>query len=628
MAEESFEDEEVASLLNKYFVSIKVDREERPDIDMVYMNVCTMLTGSGGWPLTVILTPDKAPIYAGTYFPKRTKYGRHGLIDILATIAEKWQTDKESLHRVGNEIINAILESQAVESGKEEMTLEYFHNSRNHFASIYDEKHGGFGSAPKFPTPHNLLFLLRYGVFENDKKAIEMAANTLIQMYKGGIFDHIAGGFSRYSTDNEWLLPHFEKMLYDNALLIMAYLEAYQITKNELFKNIVVKTFKYISQEMVSVEGGFYSAQDADSDGVEGKYYVFTPSETILVLGEEDGKLFNANFDITQEGNFEGKSIPNLINNPNYANFIDQVHPIGARFNEIFAELYEYRKQRTSLSLDDKILTAWNALMIAASAKAYSVLQNPKYLILARNAACFIENHLSDGQGNLYVSYREGTKNVDGFLDDYAFTIFAYLTLYQTVFEVEWLVKAVTYAQNMVKKFYDEKDGGFYFYSDQNETLFLRPKETYDGALPSGNSVAAYIINLLAKITADPYWEELAYKQLQFIARTTKHYPSGHSFGMMAGMMNLYPAKELIVVLPGDEVDMSDIRRLFAKHSLYNVTCIVKTPANAKTIEKIAPYTKNYDAKKSNTTYYLCHNKVCHTPVISVEELEKLLFKD
>lgn len=366
MERESFEDSEVAELLNRDFVSIKVDREERPDIDSVYMNVCMAFTGSGGWPLTIIMTTEQKPFYAATYIPKNQKYGTVGMTELLPVIADLWKNKRRELLRTGNEIISVLKERKGRKN--EKISKKLLIEAADTFKSIFDRKYGGFGAAPKFPSPHNLLFLIRYSYYENDKNALEMAEKTLEQMYRGGIFDHIGGGFSRYSTDSRWLVPHFEKMLYDNALLIYTYAESYQLTKNELYKNVAERTIEYVLRELTDTKHGFYCGQDADSEGVEGKYYTFTPDEVKSVLGEKDGSRFCNSFDITEDGNFEGKSIPNLLKK------------IAEADNSTLKKLYDYRLRRTSLHKDDKVLTAWNGLMIAALAMM-NVLYPAKQLI-------------------------------------------------------------------------------------------------------------------------------------------------------------------------------------------------------------------------------------------------------
>ncbi len=625
MEQESFEDAEVAELLNQQYVSIKVDREERPDIDTVYMNVCQTLTGQGGWPMTIIMTHDKKPFFAGTYFPKTSKFGKNGLIDILQLISQKWESDKQTLISSGEEIVNIVSISYSDNITKTRMTKEFFHDARKAYKRNYDSDNGGFGNAPKFPAPHNLMFLMRYSVLEKDEIAMYMVEKTLEHMCKGGMFDHIGGGFSRYSTDDKWLVPHFEKMLYDNALLIIAYLEAYQTTGKTLYKNVVIKTLSYVMNEMTDKSGGFYSAQDADSEGIEGKYYVFTPNEIIKVLGEEDGKKFNKAYDITETGNFEGKNIPNLIKNKNFIEYIDMSSENTAKYKMMINKLYKYRKVRTNLRLDDKILTSWNALMTIAMAKAGLILEDNKYTKAAIKATDFLMNNLIDHKGNLYVMYRDGQASGNGYLDDYSYTVWALLTLYESTFNISYLNKAIFYAKRMTENFFDSDAGGFYLYSKDSEQLFMRPKETYDGALPSGNSVAGYVLTIIAKITAEQKWEELSYKQLCFLSESLKRYPAAYSFSMIAGILKLYPSKEIVIVTPDELSELSEIRELQSKNFMPNSIYIVKNPENSKTLSDIAPFTEAYNTIDKKTTYYLCQDNTCQAPSTNSEILTDFL---
>ncbi|MBO5439796.1 MAG: thioredoxin domain-containing protein [Clostridia bacterium] len=517
IAHESFEDEEIAELLNRDFIAIKVDKEERPDIDAVYMSVCQAITGNGGWPTSIFMTPDKKPFFAGTYFPKTRVGAMIGLRELLIAIKDKWDKDRASLIRLSEEVISGLNNNSPA---SENATIDLAHIASQQFKEIYDEKYGGFGRAPKFPTPHNILFLLSYYEKYKDKDCLKMAENTLIQMYRGGLFDHIGFGFSRYSTDKKFLVPHFEKMLYDNALLILAYLKAFEATKNQLYLDIAEKTASYILEEMTSDEGGFYSAQDADSEGEEGKYYLFTPNEIISVLGEEKGKEFNRHFDITEKGNFECKSIPNLL----------KTQYITRDFSNACSVLKKYRKTRYFLHRDDKILTSWNGLMISAMCKLYLASGKENYLNVAKKADSFIKSHLKENN-TLFVSYREGKRGAKGFLGEYSSYIFAQLELYNATNDKQYLDESITMTEKVIEDFSDT-DGGFYLYGAENEELILKPKETYDGAIPSGNSLMAYNLVKLAQIT-DKFKEQAA-KQLDFVATDAIKYPVGYSMLLVA----------------------------------------------------------------------------------------------
>lgn len=536
MAHESFEDKQIAEILNKYFISIKVDKEERPDIDSIYMSVCQAFTGSGGWPMTIIMTPDQKPFFAGTYFPKQSKYGRIGLGDLLLTLHSKWMTERESLLQSAEDILDFLRKDGEIPEASRRNLVE---DALNLFDRSFDSKHGGFGDAPKFPVPHNLLFLLQQYEKHGDERLLQMAEKTLVQMYRGGLFDHIGGGFCRYSTDKAFLVPHFEKMLYDNALLILAYCKAYEVTRNPLYRDIAEKTAKYILREMSDKEGGFYSAQDADSEGEEGKYYLFTAAEIEGVLGKEKGSRFNHHFDVTPKGNFEGKNIPNLLKTP--------MAELEASFDESLPELYAYRKRRYPLHLDDKILTSWNALMIAAMCRMYQATDRVTYLHGAINAVQFVESKLMEGK-TLAISYRQGKRNGKGLLDDYAFLIFALLVLYDATKDEEYLKKAKNFTAKTVDDFFDQGQGGFFLYGEDHEQLILKPKETYDGAVFSGNSAMAYNLVQLWILTEEEEYRKLAEQQLDFVSSEAEHYPAGYSMFLMALSDYLEPPAKVTVV--------------------------------------------------------------------------------
>lgn len=542
MAHESFEDEQVAEVLNRDFISIKVDKEERPDIDSVYMSVCQGITGSGGWPLTIIMTPDQKPFFAGTYYPRERRYNVPGIIEILEAVIKSWKEERESLNRAGDKIISVLSSRQheqrsrpGQEKGKAgRLKKDIIEEAKEILYQGYDNWYGGFGTSPKFPSPHNLMFLLRYHQFEKDEHALEIVEKTLQQMYRGGIFDHIGGGFSRYSTDDKWLAPHFEKMLYDNALLAIAYLEAFQVTGSELYKTVALKTLSYISREMTGSEGGIYSAQDADSEGEEGKYYVFSRQEILDLLGEKDGLLFCEFFDITEEGNFEGKNIPNLIKTKEY-------DPIPDAVRKRIPEVYNYRLKRTRLHKDDKVLTSWNSLMITAFAKAYKALGDEKYLRQAEQTAAFISETMTGKDGKLMVSFRDGVASGTGSLDDYAFFIWALLELYEAALDVGYLEQARGLCGLMQAGFSDEEGSGYFLTDKDSERLIYRPKETYDGAVPSGNAVAGYVLIKLGKLTGIEEYHKAGVKQLFYLSENAAPYPAGYCFAMMALMMELYP---------------------------------------------------------------------------------------
>lgn len=585
MAHESFEDPQVAALLNEYFIAIKVDKEERPDIDSIYMSVCQVFTGQGGWPTSIFMTPDQKPFFAGTYFPKTQRHGALGFIELLTALHEQWQTNTDALLQSAEKVISHLRQTPAADA---EMDPSLIGSAVAQLKSSFDKVCGGFGHAPKFPTPHNLLFLMQQFEKHADKAALEMAELTLQQMYRGGMFDHIGYGFSRYSTDRFFLVPHFEKMLYDNALLILSYCKAYDITQNPFYRDVAQKTAHYILREMTAPEGGFYSAQDADSDGIEGKYYVFEPQEITALLGEETGSAFQAYYDISAQGNFEGKSIPNLLEN---------VSPDG-KFDAYLPTIYEYRKKRNALHLDDKILTAWNALMIAALSTLYRISGDEVYLHAAQTAQQFIEKSLCTGD-TLSVSYRQGQQRGKGFLDDYAFYVFALLALYEATYKADYLEKAKHFCHCAVSAFYDETSGGFFLYGKGNEQLILQPKEIYDGAIPSGNSVMAYNLVRLSYLTKDDTFAHLAQQQLTYFSSAVAQYPSAHCAFLIA-LSEYTDGPELVTVVLKDP------------HDAANLACHIKLSA---AVTVLAHPTQDYPLLNDQTTFYVCNHNTCLPPV-------------
>ncbi len=583
MAHESFEDEKTAEILNKHYISIKVDREERPDIDSVYMAVCQAFTGSGGWPTSIFMTWDKKPFFAGTYFPVQSRYGMPGFSDLLRTIADLWNTKKAELLESAEEIISHLKKSASSSSNTGSGNL--MEDAVQHFQRSFDRIHGGFGRAPKFPTPHNLLFLMLYAKNNPNSDVMKMVEKTLIQMRKGGIFDHIGGGFSRYSTDKYFLAPHFEKMLYDNALLIMAYSVAYSMTKNPIYIDTAKETAGYVLREMTSSDGGFYSAQDADSEGVEGKFYTFTPDEILEVLGD-GGQRFAETFDITADGNFEGMNIPNLLKS----------NDLESDFSDAKRKLYDYRRQRTSLHLDDKILLSWNAMMIAAMAMLYRISHEEQYLQAAKNAQQFLEQNLCEGL-QLCTSYRDGKRSEQAFLDDDAYYISALIELYNSTLDSSYLTKAGEFCGEAVNRFTDE-NGGFFLCKADNSELFMNPKETYDGAIPSGNSVMAYNFVRLYQLTEDEKYRELAEKQIAFLSAQAAEYPAGHSLFLLAKLLDENPP-ERVTIVPDGKTDLSEICK--------------KLPflANVSVVQE----SEMYHLLNGRTTYYVCRGHVCLPPV-------------
>ncbi|MGE4548150.1 MAG: thioredoxin domain-containing protein [Intestinibacillus sp.] len=615
MAHESFEDAEAAAALNRDFICVKVDREERPDIDAVYMKVCQALTGSGGWPLTVLLTPEQKPFWAGTYLPKTGRYGMMGLLELLAAVKRQWDGGRARLLEAGDEIA-ALLRQEPSGASPAEPDRALLRRAEGLFRQSFDARWGGFGAAPKFPAAHNLLFLLRYAALEHAPEVQEMAGHTLVQMYRGGLFDHVGGGFSRYSTDEKWLVPHFEKMLYDNALLACAYAEAYGQTGRPLYRRVVSRTLDYVLRELTDGQGGFYCGQDADSDGVEGKYYVFTPAEVRQVLGEADGAAFCAWFGITEAGNFEGKSIPNLLGNARF-------EAPDARMDALCDRLCAYRPSRTRLHRDDKVLTAWNGLMIAALVRAGRALGDPAYLAAARKAERFLAENLALPDGRLRLRWREGEAANDGQLDDYAFYAFALLELYAATFEAGYLTGAARLAKHILTHFADE-DGGFFLSAADSEALIARPKEIYDGAMPSGNSVAAAVLDRLARLTGETVWQEARDRQFRFLAGAIGAYPAGYTASLLAFMGVLYPSRELICATAGEGAP-EELQALLQSCAVPGLSVLVKTRENQRMLAGLAPFSADYPLPETGAVYYLCQNGACAAPTQSIGDLRKAL---
>ncbi|MBS6315139.1 MAG: thioredoxin domain-containing protein [Ruminococcus sp.] len=584
MAHESFEDKKTAEILNQYFVSIKIDREERPDIDSVYMSVCQAFTGSGGWPMSIFMTWDKKPFFAGTYFPPKSHYGMPGFPDLLDVIVSQWNNNRRKLLQSAEQIITHL---KSAESGDKNIDdEELIKRAMQIFSESFDEINGGFSSAPKFPTPHNLLFLMLYAKHKQDSDALKMAEKTLLQMRKGGIFDHIGYGFSRYSTDKYFLAPHFEKMLYDNALLIIAYSAAYYLTNNEIYLDTAEKTTEYILREMTSADGGFYSAQDADSEGVEGKYYTFTLDEIINVLGEEKGKRFAESFDITSNGNFEGVNILNLLKS----------NDLESDFSEEIHKLYDYRKKRTNLHLDNKILLSWNSLMIAALSMFYRVSRNEKYLNAVVNAQKFIEENMCDGV-QLFTSWRDGKHSEKSFLDDYAFYIASLIELYNSTLDKIYLEKAERFCDEAVRQFEDCQRDGFYLCEASYTEIFMNPKETYDGAIPSGNSVMAYNFVRMFQLTENEKYRKLTEKQFEFLSVQAQDYPAGNSVFLLSKLLYENPPEHIVIAVK-HKSDFQEIQKELP--FLANVSVVLDSV--------------DYPLKNDKVTYYVCKNHTCSPP--------------
>ncbi|HQA57641.1 MAG TPA: thioredoxin domain-containing protein [Acetivibrio sp.] len=621
MERESFEDEEIASILNNNFISIKVDREERPDIDSIYMTVCQALTGHGGWPLTIFMTPDKTPFFAGTYFPKNDRMGMSGLKTILNSVNQAWLNNREALLHSGSRILDAIKDSFEEDTPESTATIseDIFDEAFSQFKYDFDNIFGGFGSAPKFPTPHNLFFLLRYWYNTKEEYALIMVEKTLESMYKGGIYDHIGFGFSRYSTDEKWLVPHFEKMLYDNALLAIAYLEAYQATKKKKYAEIAQQIFTYVLRDMTSPEGGFYSAEDADSEGEEGKFYIWSKKEINDILGDKDGEKYCKYYNITDEGNFEGFNIPSLINSV-----------IPDEDNELVEscrkKLFDYRIKRIHPHKDDKILTAWNGLMIAAMAIGGRVLHNEVYTQAAEKAAEFILSKLVREDGRLLARYRDGDAAIPAYVDDYAYLIWGLIELYESTYKPKYLKKSLALNQDLIKLFWDNKSGGLFLYGSDSEQLIIRPKELYDGATPSGNSVAALNFIRLARMTGQHELEEKAQNMFSIFGKQVQRMARGYAFFLTAMLFSISKSKDVVLVADSDHADTENMLNVI-REDFRPFTMTLFCSDKFESIKELVPFIENYKTIDGKPTAYICENFACRAPIIDLKEFRKTLQK-
>jgi len=635
MAHESFEDEEVARLMNDAFVNIKVDREERPDIDGVYMEVAQLITGRGGWPLTIIMTPDKKPFYAATYIPKESRYNMPGMKELVPRIKEMWVTNQANIDDVISRIEEALSESSST-ALKENITLDVADLAYSQLSQRFDEKRGGFGSAPKFPSPHNLMLILRHWKRTGDERALYMVEKTLQGMRLGGLFDHVGFGFHRYSTDAEWLLPHFEKMLYDQASLMMAYTEAYQITRKHEYANVVREIFEYVTRDMTSPEGAFYSAEDADSEGEEGKFYTWTQREIKDILKEDIAKIFLQVYNIHEEGNFEDEAIREKmgLNIPHLREKVDITadsnnisrQELDILLGEARTKLFIRRERRVRPSLDDKILTDWNGFMIAALAKAAVVLDDKKFVEIAENALTFILETMLDEKKGLYHRYKDGDVAIGAFLDDYAYLVWALLEMYEATFKPEYLKQAKNLTVELIANFWDDKEGGFYFTKVDSEELLVRKKDAYDGAMPSGNSVVALNLVRLARFLGDSQLEEKAAETIKAFSGIISRAPSGFSMMLNALEFALGESYEIVIAGDPEQPDTQKMLNIIREHYVPNKVILLKgTEYQVKEISRLAPFTKFHDTIDGRATAHVCINYNCKLPTTDTGQLLKLL---
>ncbi|MBT8369383.1 MAG: thioredoxin domain-containing protein [Desulfobacterales bacterium] len=636
MEHESFADQEVAALLNKHFISIKVDREERPDIDNVYMSVTQALTGSGGWPMTIIMTPDKKPFFAGTYFPKNNRWGRSGMMELLPKIAEAWLSEREKVLAGAERITQHVIGLNERLPGTD-LDRKILDKAFTLLTEIHDSKNGGFGKSPKFPSPHQLSFLLRRYHHTQNLQPLEIAEKTLVKMRLGGIFDQVGFGFHRYSTDAQWLVPHFEKMLYDQSMLIMVYTEAYQATGKEFYARTAAEIITYVLREMTSAVGGFYSAEDADSEGIEGKFYLWTPQEIQDILGKKDAALINSIFNVKDGGNFQDAGPGHHINQnilhlqktlPELAVDLGiSEKKLRSRLEAGRKKLFRAREKRIHPFKDDKILTDWNGLMIAALAKAGSVLNNKTYIAAAAKASDFILQNLSDANGRLLKRYRKGKAGLPGHLNDYAFMVWGLLELYQAVFETKYLKSAIEINSDMLSHFWDEQNGGLYMTADDGEKLLVRSKVIYDGAIPSGNSVAMFNLLRLGHLTGKADYLTKAERIIKSFSASVKQYPAGFSQLMVALEFTLNPNYEVVVVGDPRKKDTASMLAALRKPFLPEKVVLYR-PADqsaATDIIALAPFTRSMAAKKGQATAYVCQEFTCKLPTTSIDQMLKNL---
>ncbi len=627
MERESFENEPIAALMNQSYVCIKVDREERPDVDAIYMGAVQMLTGQGGWPMTVFMTPDGRPFYGGTYFPPVDMYGRAGFPRVLEAVATAWKEQRNDIEMQGQEILSNMQRSGDLTQGMSDslLTPTILDSAFTVLAAQFDRTYGGFGGAPKFPQPANLDFLLRYHVRTGRAEPLAMVEKTLQQMALGGIYDQLGGGFHRYATDQTWLVPHFEKMLYDNAQLVRTYAHAYQVTGNVFYKGVAEETLDYVLREMTGAEGGFYSAQDADSEGVEGKFFVWTVEEIEAELGERDAALFCDFYDVTAQGNWEGTSILHIVMDApeaaarhglslaEAAQILD-----GAR-----AKLLDVREKRIKPGLDDKMLTAWNGLMLAAFAESASIFDRDDFRQAAIRNAEFVARTMtvrdSEGRIRLLRTSRNGEAKLNGYLEDYAFYADGLLHLYEATFDRRWLDTARELIESMITYFGDAEGGGFYATSSDHETLIQRLKDWDDNATPSGNSVALDVLLRLTVLFGNDGYRQQAAQVLRKIAPLLEKHPYG--FARLLGALDFYLAapKEIAIVGALANPETQGLLRTVNAHYLPNRIVVQSdTPATAETDLPLLADRTMIDGKP---TAYVCENFACKQPVTTSSEL-------
>ena len=636
MERESFEDESIAAFLNEHFICIKVDREERPDLDQVYMTAVQLLTGGGGWPMSVFLTPDLQPFHGGTYFPPVDVQGRPGFITVLKGVVAAWRDQRDEVRTSAEKLTEAVIEHmETSESSRGAIGEELGLNAAAVLKSSFDRVHGGFGGAPKFPPSASISLLLRQYLRTQDKTLLDMATFTLGKMSYGGIYDQLGGGFHRYSVDERWLVPHFEKMLYDNALLAQVYLEAFQVTHTPLYRRIAAETLNYVLRDMTDPGGGFHSSEDADSEGEEGKFYLWTRKEILEALGPEDGNLFCAFYGVKEEGNFQshepyhaGRNILHVARSRETLAAEFQVKPedLRRKLRELREKLLLVRNSRVRPGCDDKILTSWNALMISALAQGYQVLEDPRYRTAAEAAGDFIiSNMMLDGE--LLRTYRTGESRISGFLDDYAFTVLAFLDLYEATFDLRWISMADVFARKMILLFWDNPAKQFSFTPSSRKDLIARSCPTFDGAEPSGNSMAAIGFLRMARLADDWGYEKHARQVLEGNAVLMKRRPEAFMKMLSAVDLFLHPPQEIVCVGKRESPDTQALLRTLHTQFIPNKVVALIDPAdsNATEAEERIPVLKDKKMISGRATAYVCKEFACGAPCTTPEDFAKAL---
>lgn len=629
MAHECFEDNEIANLLNRDYISIKVDREERPDIDQVYMDVCQRLTKSGGWPLTIVMTPDGHPFYAATYLPKHGRHGRPGMMDLLPWITAKWQEDPEFLCNAAQEIVAEMQTSQDTRPHAP-VSLKWHQEAEKTLKGSFDRVFGGFGQAPKFPRPHDLTFLLKQYQLSNEDNNLKIVNQTLQSMRNGGIYDHLGFGFHRYATDKQWLVPHFEKMLYDQAGLVCAYLEAWRATGIEVYATTVHETLSYLLRDMVSPEGGFFSAEDADSEGVEGKFYLWSKSEIDGLLGthaEEFCKAYRiqgrGNYHDEMTGQVNGSNILHLAS----ASLVDSsVMALDEeRFNDSRQRLFQAREKRTRPHLDDKVITAWNGMAISALAETGRLLGKQAYVDHAKLTAGFILTELRGEDGHLYRRYRQGESAVSAFSEDYAFLARGLLDLYNANFDPDDLSHAIEIAGLLRELFQDPESGRLYDTAHNGEKLLVRPSSLFDGAMPSASSIAVDVFARIYLLTGDSSWQQAADQLLQSLSFEVSRYPAGYTQLLQSANWLLRPTREIVIVGPPGEPQTESMLNVTRKSSLAQTVVLYKPVHESQKITGLAPFLKQMVTSNGDSTAYICQNFTCHEPLTDAYKLQEKL---